>query len=124
MDGSKFRASRILGFHVDTDEEGELSGQLFGGKMQTTFDLERYLNNSRKVETRDLDFSHAREYPLTSEEIRCLTYMMDVESHTIIRRFGHCEAHRRVHFQTAGIGMVRPLEPHSRSGNCGLRGVC
>src|SRR5262245_34269497 len=52
--------------------------------MQTTFDLERYLNNSRKVETGDLDFSRAGEYPLTSEEVRCLTYMMDVESHTII----------------------------------------
>src|SRR6185295_15070136 len=52
--------------------------------MLTTFDLERYLDNSQKVETRDLDFSRVRDYPVTSEEIRCLTYMMDVEAHTVI----------------------------------------
>ena len=50
---------------------------------QSTFDLERYLDNSRKVEIADLDFSKARDYPLSSSEIRCLSYMMDVESHTI-----------------------------------------
>jgi hypothetical protein len=52
--------------------------------MPSTFDLERYLENSKKLETRDLDFSRAADYPLTAEEVRCLTYMMDVESHTII----------------------------------------
>ena len=52
--------------------------------MPTTFDLERYLENSKKVETRDLDFARARDYPLTTEEIRCLTYMMDIESHTML----------------------------------------
>ena len=52
--------------------------------MLTTFDLERYLDNSQKVETRDLDFSRVRDYPVTAEEIRCLTYMMDIESHTVI----------------------------------------
>jgi hypothetical protein len=51
--------------------------------MQTSFDLERYLDNSRKVETRDLNFSSAKDYALTTEEIRCLTYMMDIESHTL-----------------------------------------
>jgi rubrerythrin len=52
--------------------------------MQITFDLERYLDNSRKVETSDLDFGLAKEYGLTADEIRCLTYMMDIESHTLI----------------------------------------
>ena len=52
--------------------------------MEPTFDLERYLNNSQKVETRDLDFSRVRDYPLTPEEIRCLSYMMDVEAHTVM----------------------------------------
>ena len=52
--------------------------------MQSTFDLERYLNNSQKVETRDLDFSRVRDYPITQEEIRCLAYMMDVEAHTVM----------------------------------------
>src|SRR5262252_1886308 len=82
--GQKFGPSKIFNLNVDTNEKGEQPAQLLGEQMQTTFDLERYLNNSQKIETRDLDFSRAGEYPLTSEEIRCLTYMMDVESHTII----------------------------------------
>jgi hypothetical protein len=49
-----------------------------------TFDLERYLRNSKKVDISDLDLSQASQYPLTEDEIRCLTYMMDVESHTIV----------------------------------------
>jgi rubrerythrin len=52
--------------------------------MESIFDLERYLENSKKVDMRDLDFSKAKEYPLTEDEIRCLTYMMDIESHTLI----------------------------------------
>lgn len=49
-----------------------------------TFDLERYLRNSKKVDISDLDLSQAGQYPLAEDEIRCLTYMMDVESHTIV----------------------------------------
>jgi hypothetical protein len=52
--------------------------------MQPTFDLERYLDNSQKVETRDLDFPKVRDFPIATEEIRCLAYMMDVEAHTVI----------------------------------------
>ncbi|HEY4742841.1 MAG TPA: acyl-ACP desaturase [Candidatus Acidoferrales bacterium] len=55
--------------------------------IQTTvaeFDLERYLRNSKKVDISDLDLSEAAKYPLTVEEIRGLTYMMDIESHTIV----------------------------------------
>jgi len=52
--------------------------------MEPSFDLERYLDNSQKVETRDLDFSRVRDYPLTAEEVRCLSYMMDVEAHTVM----------------------------------------
>ena len=54
---------------------------------QTTvagFDLERYLRNSKKVDISDLDLGEASKYPLTAEEIRSLTYMMDIESHTIV----------------------------------------
>jgi rubrerythrin len=54
---------------------------------QTTvagFDLERYLRNSKKVDISDLDLAEAAKYPLTAEEIRSLTYMMDIESHTIV----------------------------------------
>jgi rubrerythrin len=48
------------------------------------FDLERYLRNSKKVDVSDIDFSEAGRFPLTPEEIRSLTYMMDIESHTIV----------------------------------------
>jgi rubrerythrin len=48
------------------------------------FDLERYLNNSRKVDLSEFDFSDARQHSLTRDEIRCLEYMMDVESSTIV----------------------------------------
>jgi rubrerythrin len=50
----------------------------------TAFDLETYLNNSRKVDLAEFDFSNASSYPLSDEEIRCLKYMMDVESSTIV----------------------------------------
>jgi hypothetical protein len=54
------------------------------GRMVGTFDLERYLRNSKKVDISDLDLKKAAQYPLTQDEIHCLTYMMDIESHTVI----------------------------------------
>jgi len=52
--------------------------------MENTFDMEQYLNNSKKISISDLDFSRAKDFPISAEEIRCLTYMMDIESHTMI----------------------------------------
>jgi hypothetical protein len=52
--------------------------------MIREFDLEKYLKNSRHVDISDLDLSQAAKYPLTDDEIHCLTYMMDIESHTIV----------------------------------------
>ncbi|MGH9788996.1 MAG: ferritin-like domain-containing protein, partial [Candidatus Acidiferrales bacterium] len=51
--------------------------------MGVRFDLERYLKHSKKVDLSGLDFTRARASPLSDNEIRCLTYMMDVESHTV-----------------------------------------
>ena len=51
--------------------------------MDVHFDLERYLKNSKKVDLAGLDFAQASAHPLSDTEIRCLTYMMDVESHTV-----------------------------------------
>jgi len=48
------------------------------------FDLERYLTNSKKVDLSEFDFSAAENYSLTDDEVRCLHYMMDVESSTIV----------------------------------------
>ena len=52
--------------------------------MTDTFEIERYLDNSRKVDSRHLELHRAAEFPLSSEEVRCLTYMMDIESHTML----------------------------------------
>ncbi len=52
--------------------------------MEHGFDIEKYLNHSQKVDVSDLDFRAARNYPLSENEARCLTYMMDIESHTIV----------------------------------------
>jgi hypothetical protein len=49
----------------------------------STFDLERYLDNSKKVDLSDLDFSKVKDYPLSSDEVRCLSFMMDIEFHTL-----------------------------------------
>jgi rubrerythrin len=48
-----------------------------------TFNLEKYLANSKKVDLSEFDFSEATRYPLSAEEIHCLEYMMDIESSTI-----------------------------------------
>jgi rubrerythrin len=48
------------------------------------FDVERYVRLSRKVDISDLDLRQAAHYPISDEEIRALTYMTDIESHTIV----------------------------------------
>jgi hypothetical protein len=48
------------------------------------FDVERYVRLSRKVDISDLDLAQAARYPVSDEEIRALTYMTDIESHTIV----------------------------------------
>jgi hypothetical protein len=53
-------------------------------RQQLQFDVERHVRLSRKVDISDLDLSQAARYPLSDEEIRALTYMTDIESHTIV----------------------------------------
>jgi hypothetical protein len=48
------------------------------------FDLEAYLSNSKALDVTDLAWHIAANYPLTEGERRCLTYMMDIEMHTIV----------------------------------------
>lgn len=47
-------------------------------------DIERYLNNSRKVDLTGVDYASARRFPVTRHEFGCQVYVMDVESHTIV----------------------------------------
>jgi hypothetical protein len=48
------------------------------------FDVEKYVRNSKKVNISDLDLSQAARYPVSDDEVRVLTYMCDIESHTIV----------------------------------------
>jgi len=52
--------------------------------MTLDFDLDRYIRHSKKVDISDIDLAQAARYPLTDEEIRALTYMTDIESHTVV----------------------------------------
>jgi len=48
------------------------------------FELDRYLRASKKLDLTGIDFDRVPEHPLSAAEIRCLTYMMDIEAHTVI----------------------------------------
>ena len=48
------------------------------------FDLDRYLRASKKVDLSGVPWSRIPEHPLSVSEARCLAYMMDIESHTVI----------------------------------------
>ena len=54
-------------------------------KMETSdFDLDRYLRASKKVDLSSVDWERIGEHPVSRDEARVLTYMMDIESHTVI----------------------------------------
>jgi hypothetical protein len=48
------------------------------------FDVEKYVRNSKRVDISDIDLSQASRYPVSDDEVRALTYMCDIESHTIV----------------------------------------
>ena len=48
------------------------------------FDLDRYLRASKKVDLEGVAWDRVRHHPLSVAEARCLAYMMDIETHTVI----------------------------------------
>lgn len=48
------------------------------------FDLDRYLRVSQRVDLSHVNWREVKDYPLSEAEARTLTYMMDIESHTIV----------------------------------------
>jgi len=48
------------------------------------FDLDRYLRASKKVDLEGVAWDRVREHALSVAEARCLAYMMDIETHTVI----------------------------------------
>jgi rubrerythrin len=48
------------------------------------FDLDRYLRASKKVDLSGVRWDRVRDHSLGAVEARCLAYMMDIETHTVI----------------------------------------
>ena len=48
------------------------------------FDLDKYLRASKKVDLDGVQWNRIGDHPLPAAEARCLAYMMDIESHTVI----------------------------------------
>jgi hypothetical protein len=48
------------------------------------FDLDKYLRASGRVDLSTVGWERIREHPVTTDEARCLTYMMDIETHTVV----------------------------------------
>jgi rubrerythrin len=48
------------------------------------FDLDRYLRASKRVDLSSVEWDLIHRTPLPVEHARCLTYMMDIETHTAI----------------------------------------
>src|SRR5439155_27269455 len=48
------------------------------------FDLDRYLRASKKVDLSGISWERIKDTPLPVGEARCLAYMMDIETHTVI----------------------------------------
>ncbi len=48
------------------------------------FDLDKYLRASTRVDLSTVEWDRIREHPVTTDEARCLTYMMDIETHTVV----------------------------------------
>jgi rubrerythrin len=52
--------------------------------MSTEFDLDRYMRASKKIDLQGVEWDRVADHPVTTAEARCLTYMMDIESHTVV----------------------------------------
>jgi rubrerythrin len=48
------------------------------------FDLDRYLRASKRVDLSAVEWDRIADHPLPPEHARCLAYMMDIESHTVV----------------------------------------
>jgi len=56
-----------------------------GGGTSTMGDnLDRHLRGSRRVDLTGVAWERIHQHPLSAAEIRCLAYMMDIESHTMV----------------------------------------
>ncbi len=52
--------------------------------MDARTNLDRHLRGSKRLDLTGVAWEQIRDHPLSSAETRCLTYMMDIESHTMV----------------------------------------
>ena len=48
------------------------------------FDLDRFIRTSDRVDLSEVEWARVADPPLTAAEVRCLRYMMDIETNTVI----------------------------------------
>lgn len=54
-------------------------------RMDTSdFDLDKYLRASNRVDLSTVEWDRVGQHPVANGEARCLTYMMDIETHTVV----------------------------------------
>lgn len=54
-------------------------------RMDTSdFDLDKYLRASNRVDLSAVEWGCVDQHPVAMDEARCLTYMMDIETHTVV----------------------------------------
>ena len=59
-------------------------GEHMSNPTRVEFDLDRYLRNSKKVDLSEIEWSRVADHPLSTGDVMCLHYMMDIETHTVI----------------------------------------
>jgi len=52
--------------------------------MEERFDIDGYIRRSRKLDTDGIRWDEVGRHPLPAEALRTLTYMQDIETHTIV----------------------------------------
>ncbi|TDB87187.1 ferritin-like domain-containing protein [Actinomadura sp. KC216] len=52
--------------------------------MKQDFDLDRYVRNSKAVDLSGVEWDTISSYPVSGAEARTLTFMMDIETHTVM----------------------------------------
>jgi rubrerythrin len=52
--------------------------------MDARTNLDRHLRGSRRLDLTGVAWERISDYPLSAAETRCLAYMMDIESHTMV----------------------------------------
>lgn len=67
------------------------------------FDINRFMDTSRAVDTSDIDWEYVREVGVTDWEARCLRYLSDIESHAILYQRDLLAGHTKTDYELVGF---------------------